>query len=266
MTYLIADGVFKSDKHYAQIEKIEPELVLSPWLSAMLTTGRSYFDRPDECTILEGEYVKNLPKKIFISNYPKVGVPDVLGIGHGWIVSQRVKEKLDELEAGAHSFFPVDVIDNDTNNKIIDAYIIYIHQKPNIIDHEKTLYANEFGCESQFGVDSARKSNFDFATLSLTREGMSGFSRSIINFTGGKTGNRHLWRGTVGKEDYFETDVSELYDNQTAYLDPLSDQLFVSDEFAKFLLTENITGWIPVKIFEETPEWYAEQLSQGVLS
>ncbi|MBL4787243.1 MAG: hypothetical protein JKY49_17680 [Cohaesibacteraceae bacterium] len=263
MTYIIVPGVVEGERHFAQIDKLEPDMALTPWLSSILMTGRSMFDRPHERTKIEGKILEEMPLRIFLSNYPKSGVPDILDFGYGWMVSKRVQTKLQDLEPSAHEFYPVDVMHNKTGDTICVSYLLNLHQKPDIIDHCKTLYLDELGKDQGFGIEAACRSRFEFYRTTNKSDKSDTFDQLLVNFKKDGKNGRHLWRGTVGDGSLFEKDVSDKYSNRDVYDDPLCHNIFSSDEFAEFIFTNDITGWIPVKILEETPEWYAQQLSDG---
>ncbi|MBL4787242.1 MAG: hypothetical protein JKY49_17675 [Cohaesibacteraceae bacterium] len=266
MTYIIIPGVVDGKRHFAQVDKLEPDIEPTPWLSAMLKTGRCAFDEPGVCSKIEGDLITSLPGKVFVSEYPQNGVPDFLDIGHGWLISEIIKSKLAEIEPHAHDYFPIEVIDNDNGNRLHVSYILHLHQMPDVIDHSKTFYSNRYGSDPDFGLEAAQKSDFNFQKITFNDSCDNEFAQPLVNFNQNNVEHRHLWRGTVGHKNYYTTDISERYNNRIVYNDPLCRKLFVSDEFAEFILNNDITGWIPVKVLEETPEWYAQQLAQGLIT
>ncbi len=106
-----------------------------------LRHGYNLFEPPAKKHELSDELIAQIPKVV---TYPitKRGMPDICGTHGGELVfSQRVKDKLEELEPGAHDFFPVTVEHPKTHEQLEGHYLAYVWQKPDIIDRSNTLYA-----------------------------------------------------------------------------------------------------------------------------
>ena len=205
---------------------------------------------------------QQIPKKI---TYPIVNsqVPDICGVGGGELLfSQRVKNKLDELEPGAHDFFPVLVEDPTTGERIEGHYLAYVWQRPDIIDHGNSLIG---GPKIETGLVWARSCGFMLRRFyEKDIKDIFDAYRYLVNFKHPGYEGRHFWRGTVGEEN-----TVEKYNKKTGkrmYPDPLANKIFVSDQFAQWMKAEKITGTRPIQVYEKTVDWYREQREKGFVS
>ncbi|MDX8355505.1 imm11 family protein [Cognatiyoonia sp. IB215182] len=254
-------------QHVISCMGAEPAVEPTPWLSAMLTKGRSNFDKPGEQMPLTEELRAQLPHTVRVEKPPEQGVPDIfecLWVGN--IVSERLKAKLEELEPGAHEFFPVTVKRDDDSETFGTWYILYLHQKPDIIDHDRTLYAGEIGQDIGPGAERGLACNFGFKYVVNPKTADRDVGGPLINFKPGGLAGRHLWRGTVGNPQYFESSPAGRYPGHMSYTDHLGRKLFVSDELAQFFEDESITGWKLVKVIEEPVSWFFEQKEKGAVA
>ena len=252
MPYIVNNLAREGKQHVIKCMGAEPVVEPTPWLSAMLTLGRSDFDKPGEQMPLTEEMRAQLPHTVRVGKPPKQGVPDIFECsGLGYFVSERLKTKLEELEPGAHEFFPVTVKRDDDSETFGVWYIIYLHQKPDIIDHDQTLYAGEIGRDIGPGAERGMACNFGFKNVIDSKTAHREVGRPLVNFKPGGLTGRHLWRGTVGSPQYFESSPAGRYPGHTVYEDHLGRKIFVSDELAQFFEDESITGWKLVKVIEE---------------
>lgn len=266
MPYIVNNLARQGKQHFIRCKGSEPAVERTPWLSAMLTKGRSLFDKPGDQMPLTKEMRAQLPHSIKVGEPPKQGVPDIfecLDVGH--IVSERLKVKLEELEPGAHEFFPVNVKRDDDSEVFGTSYILYLHQKPDIIDHDRTLYTGALGQDIGPGAERGQKCNFCFKNFANPKKVHRDVGRPLINFKPGGLVGRHLWRGTVGNPRFFESSPAGCYPGHTSYTDPLGRRIFVSDELAEFFGDESITGWKLVKIIEEPTSWFFDQKGKGAM-
>lgn len=93
-------------------------------LASLLTYGRELFDRPGERSEMTDEMRTKVPKVLRVKRpLTKDGVPDFFDSGLGYVVSECFKTKLEELEPDAHEFFPIDVVQDDTDEVLGKHYI-----------------------------------------------------------------------------------------------------------------------------------------------
>ncbi len=224
--------------------------------------GFNLYRPPTEKHELTLEQQQQIPKKVLF-NYPKKGMWDISGTGAGTLLfSQRVKDKLEELEPGAHDYFPVTLEHPKTGEQVTGHYLTYVWQRPDIIDHGKCLIS---GPKIETGLEWAKSRGFRPHRFFET--GISDINKAfryLINFKAPGYKGHHLWRGTVGTEN-----VPEQYDGKTSerlYPDNLAGMIFVSDEFADWMTKEKITGTRPIPILEESVDWYKMQKEKGIFA
>ena len=265
MPYLIKTAGIFGGQEVIQCTGTEPIVEPSPWLYLMLSSGRSLFDQPGEQMPLTDKLRALVPHTVYVKRPSSKGVPDIFN----WdfpVVSERFMAKLEELEPGAHEFFPVTVKRDDGSQTFGRWYILYLRQMPDIIDHDNTLYSGGLEQEPGPGAESGVASRFHFKRVIDIKRGSDELSKSLINFKPGGLEGRHLWRGTVGDAKLYETrEAGHNFDGQTFYIDPLCDTIFASDELGQFIKDENIRGWDPKKILQKPVAWFFEQKAKGLV-
>lgn len=251
---------------YPRTVREEPKLAPSPWGSSIIRNGSTGFEKPGEPnTPLSPEMIAELPHTIWMDEIPKSGVPDFLAVDSGFIVSQRIRDKLEELEPGAHGFYPVTLRHDRKKTQLGTWYWHHLHQQPDIIDLDDTLFkvwVPERGrAEPYAGLDETSFENGapQFWEINPTRRGYD----RLINFKRRPEG--HLWRGTLGTDPRWRrTRVSgEKWGSRTIYEDWLEKSLFCSDLFSDWMHAEGVTGMRPRKIVEKPAKWYIETQWKG---
>ncbi|MEM7743736.1 MAG: DUF1629 domain-containing protein [Pseudomonadota bacterium] len=234
----------------------------------MIRSGYSAFDVPGEHkTLMSPDMIAELPKTIWMDEVPKTGVRDFHPVDSGFIVSQRVRDKLEELEPGAHGFYPVTLRHDRKKTELGTWYWHHLHQRPDILDLENTLFKNwvikdgRGRMEPYVGLDdnSFMKGEPRLWEINPTRKG----SDRLINFKHPPDG--HLWRGSVGTDMRWITTRTSgpEWGCRTTYTDRLANELFCSDLFAAWMESEGVTGLRPRKIIEKPARSYVETQWKG---
>ncbi len=253
MPYLISDFSTVPGTQIPRIVSIEPELPIGPDLQMMLTDGRMYWENYGEHTPIDPEMQKRLPKEVRIEK-PRgrmTAPPDMFDLGRYFVVSPKMKAKLEELEPGRHDFFAVNFSRDNGKEDYGDYYILYLHQRPDVIDLDNTLFNLR---NPETGGKAAQKAG-NLIPLPVPGRVHGNF---LVMFKPGALEGLHLWRGTVGPDWQIVRDAPKS-PNGKIYKDALARHVFVSDELAAFMKAEKITGVRPRKIVEKTPSWYFEQ-------
>jgi len=248
-------------KDFIKVVGFESPPEKGPGIASLLIFGRERFDRPGERTEMTDAMRAQVPRVLHVEQpQTKDGVPDFFDCGLGYLVSERFKTKLQHLEPDAHEFFPVKVVRDDTKESLGTHYLLYLFQKPDIIDHDNTVYGAK---GSAIGGDEAAKVNFNFTRVRTDSNSVTG--AFLINFKPGGYEGRHLWRGTVGKKSWHVVRDVERFPGGKSYSDPLERVLFFSDAFGAFFISEKMTGLHLEKILEKPISWYHESKANGLV-
>ncbi|MCP5083007.1 MAG: hypothetical protein GY948_15080 [Alphaproteobacteria bacterium] len=248
-----------------EVFRYEPEIEVGPEFpknvfSSILKFGRAQTDVPGTKTEFVEEMLALAPKSVLIGKPGKRGVPDFFEIRQGYVISHRLVEKLEQLEPGAHRFFPLQIKRQDTGENMGEHFLLYLDQKPDIIDHDRTLYGQS---SPATGVEAGERVNFRFTQVGYRERPDERWDSPLINFRQGGAESCHLWRGTVGDAKWHRVDRTP--GGTTYYSDPLCSQLFVSDELQSLFRAGKLFGWNAQKVLEKPPSWFFEQLEKGVV-
>jgi hypothetical protein len=147
-----------------------------------------------------------IPRVLKLSNIgtKSASFPDVIGWNIGpWIVSERLRDKIDELEPGIHEFVPLAASYKGDNRECKPYYFLLLTQALDAVVMEETKF------QSGFGPEAAKASRF------------------LLDKFGGpctlraeKVAGHHLWRG----------------------LDEMRLSYFCSDELADYFSHEKMLG------------------------
>ncbi|MEM7069857.1 MAG: DUF1629 domain-containing protein [Pseudomonadota bacterium] len=263
MPYLLTPMHGMSDSQRCAVAGFEPPMeakVGSPKILLML--GRGVMGHPDDIDQLTAEERSNIPHTVLIDFVPRGGGPDFNGMHGSPIFSQRVKDKLEELEPGVHEFFPVTLKHRKTGKEYGTYFLTFINQRPDIIDHDRTLY----GAGENFGTggEMGQSVNFNFRQL-IKKKPRNISGPPLINFKEPGYAGRHLWRGTSGT-DWMRRSIVEVegpHKGKVLYDDQMWSVMFCSDAFGDWIRAEKVRGSKPIKIIEKPPEWYYEQREKG---
>lgn len=228
----------------------------------LLMTGYHTLDKPEKAGQLTDEMRSNMPHTVFLDRVPREGVPDIGNLVFCPMFSERVKNKLEELEPGVHEFFPVNAKHIKSGKEYGIYYLAFINQRPDIIDHDRTIYSSE----KKTGGEYASTRRFGFSEIKEKKPGVI-YGSPLINFKEPGYKGRHLWRGTAGKEWMLSStvEVEGPHFGKTLYREPMLTKFFCSDEFGDWIKSEKIRGSKPIKIIEKPPEWYYEEREKGKL-
>lgn len=261
MPYLLSLPTSMPTNQQCVIKEFEPLMEPKPGSpKIMLMTGYNSFDPPDKVSQLTDEMRSNMPHSVFLDRVPREGVPDIVNLIFCPMFSERVKNKLEELEPGVHEFFPVHAKHVKSGKEYGTYYLVFINQRPDIIDHDRTIYSSE----KKTGGEYASTRNFGFSEIIKNKPGVIS-GPPLINFKAPGYEGRHLWRGTAGK-DWVLTSTVEVegpHFGKTIYREAMSKKIFCSDEFGGWIKSEKVRGSKPIKIIEKPPEWYYAEREKG---
>ncbi|QUS55814.1 imm11 family protein [Pseudovibrio brasiliensis] len=264
MPFIVNFGFKNGPELYALSDEFEPPLTPQKELRTMLSKGRNRFDKPGEQMAMDAARLAEMPHTLYLKEADKRGLPDIIsGPGGSIVVSERLKDKLEELEQGRHGFYPVVIKQKGTEKVYGTGHILYLHQKLDIIDHDNTLYVgakNYDGPRYGGGEDRAASNHFELRSVTSPGKQLYTCDAYLIHFKPGSLEGHHLWRGTVGKPEYFES--STYHPNPTTYIDPLARTIFISDELARWILAEKIIGWDLFPILDKHVDWGAAQFNK----
>lgn len=243
----------------------EPEIERGPEFPknvfcSILSFGRARFDVPGTKTEFVEEMRALLPAAVLVEDPYTKGVPDFFAAPRGYVFSRVLMEKLQELEPGVHRFFPIRVKLRRTGEDMGEHFLLYLDSKPDIIDHDRTLYGQRAPAT---GAEAGQRVGFGFKQVRFRSRPNEDWDSPLINFKPGGTDGRHFWRGTVGDVKWHRVD--HFPSGATDYSDPLDTNLFASDELQEFYETEKLSGWDAQQIIEKSPSWYFEQREKGVV-
>ena len=254
-------------------DAFEPDRRADPRVSALMKSGRSYFDEPGAPpTPLTDELREHVPHTCWVNAVPREGPPPLLNNGSMLIAHESVRQKLEELEPGRHTFLPLRIAESGTRpngrpkrekdrRSWDDFHIVHVTAKPDAIDFDRTLY-QRFVKQNDAGEETTRE-----FYLTELRNGKTGaMAGKLINFKLGVLDGHHLWRGTVGRPDWYRIDTMGRgpRTGDPVYHDLLATTLFVSDEFAAFIRENKLRGDKPVRVVEKPLAWLEEQRERGV--
>ncbi len=194
MPYFLQRSIYDKDSVPFQFEPDFPVELLRPF-----ALGKEFGK----------EILKTFPKTMVVSPRSGIKMPDILGwTNHPLFLSERVKNKIEELEPNTHLFLPIRVVDRKRRRIHGLYYYVVLRQKLDPFDYEKTKFTHGFGLEA--AKSSGWQGNWvppRAAPLFLHKDKVAGL---------------HLWRGTD------ET-------NRFVY--------FCSDELQDFIKSNKIRGW-----------------------
>jgi hypothetical protein len=124
--------------------------------------------------------------------------------GGPWIISERLRDKLEELEPGAHKFLPLEVMQDDDSKRYGTYHLILLTTSLDAIIFEKTKF------HEGYGEDAAKASGYSIGAFSPDIH----LKKNVIM-------GHHMWRG-VGKMSFHH---------------------FCSDELGDFVIQKKMEGW-----------------------
>jgi len=264
MPYIFVNDRLSPEEHRYTVTGYEPPLepvAGSPKI--LLLTGRQSRTAPNETAQLTDEMRSRIPHTAFVDFVPKEGIPGLCNLDSIPVVDEKVKNKLEELEPGIHEFFPVSLKHRSSREDYGQFFWLFVNQRPDIIDHDNTLYGagKNFGAGGEFG----KSVNFNFRSL-IERKPKCTSGPPLINFKEPGYAGRHLWRATAGADWMRRKVVSKDAPNAGAIIfrESMLKRFFCSDEFGDWILAEGIRGNRLEKVIEEPPKWYFEQRDKGL--
>lgn len=149
-----------------------------------------------------------IPGTISVGEVPKSGIPDIIGWGNGpYLLSNLLRDRIEELESGLHSFIPIHVVGKNKNKKDYGTfYLLYLTQALDAIIPEETNF------HEGFGLEAAKASVYSLNSW----RGPYVLNRSLIE-------GYHLWRGAGPGNRW-----SDYY---------------CSDELGEFIKEQKLRGW-----------------------
>ena len=272
MVHVLESGYSRGLQHCLAHDAFEPNPDGDPRVGSLLDQGRSVFDEPGTLpTPLTDDLRQHVPQTWWVKEAPKGGPPALLNASTMLIAHDAVRAKLEELEPGRHTFFPLRIAESATraNGKPRrekdrrswdDYYIVHVTAKPDAIDFDETLYGRQ-GKQNDTGKDYT--SYFYLPELYNGKTGAR--AGKLINFKPGILDGHHLWRGTVGRPEWYRISTMRRgpRTGDPAYEDLLAGTLFVSDEFAAFIRENKLRGDKPVRVIEKPLAWLEEQRERG---
>jgi hypothetical protein len=134
-----------------------------------------------------------------------IPLPDVISTGHGWLLSNNVRDEIERIEPGRHRFLPT-VLEFDTGEREIDRWSFLIIR-------------GRVDCVALDASTDVYKRVYDPALPDFFRYLSNWDSTTVCAVYRSCVAGRAIW-----------------YDYRI-------DVRFISDEFADFIQRENIRGW-----------------------
>ena len=159
---------------------------------------------------LTSELLTRKPDPLFVKGPDKGSMPEIFGFMLGpWIVEEKVRQIIEDLERNVHTFIPVNVRMKGSERNCGPYYVLYPGQAINAVVIEETDFAEGKG----------------HAGLAISRV-LSTFGDTVLDPT--LVAGRHLWRGARAK-------IGQSV--------PFSHDLFCSDELAERITDAGVEGW-----------------------
>jgi hypothetical protein len=139
---------------------------------------------------ISGAQLAGLPKVVFLTKIRGDEKPPEFVANHigPFLVSSSLRELIERLEPGIHSFFPVEAHDKLSTNLYGKLEIMHVHSAVDCIDFQRTKFRQIEGLAEQAGPDAGSRSGFD------PDAGSSLHVRKNI------VAGRHFWRATSPAE------------------------------------------------------------------
>jgi len=138
-------------------------------------------------------------------------MPEILGEQlRVWTVKEEVKQIIEELEPGVHTFIPVNLRVRGKNEDYGQYYLLYVGQASDAVVIEETKFRDGFG-----------RAGFEMSWV------LSAFGDIVLDDR--PIEGRHLWRGGIGKLG--------------GSGDPFWSYLFCSDELKNRIKQAGVEGW-----------------------
>lgn len=194
MPYYIKNAVTNSNA----VTKLKFEPEIDSEINRRLSLGKHLTD----------EEIAQIPRKICVGGVPSIGIPDVWGWLTGpYLVSPRLREKIEALEPSVHGFIPIHVVGKDKNKA--DYGTFYLLQLTQAFD---AIVPEETNFREGIGLEAAKASTFKLNSW----QGPYVLCRAQIE-------GRHLWRG-AGPGDRW-------------------NDYYCSDELGEFIKENKLRGW-----------------------
>ena len=157
---------------------------------------------------LTDDEIAQIPRKISIGRVPSIGIPDIWGWMNGpYLVSPKLRDKIEELEPGVHGFIPIHVVGKNENKTDYGTfYLLHLTQAIDAIVPEETNF------REGIGLEAAKASVFK---LNAWR-GPYVLDHTII-------AGHHLWRGAGPGKRWADH--------------------YCSDELGEFIKENKLRGW-----------------------
>lgn len=157
---------------------------------------------------LTPELLSLKPRPYFVRLTKKGDLPDMFDAKRVWTVSEKVKNIIEELEPGIHTFIPVEPIVRRSGRRFGTYYLLYVGQVIDAVVIEESVFR-----------DGEGRAGFNVAPV---------LTRAVLN--GPLIEGKHLWRGGLEKLG--------------GGGDPFGSYRFCSDELKRRLEEAKAEGWL----------------------
>ena len=166
---------------------------------------------------LTPELSARLPDTLVINPPKRRAMPDIFNMGYGgspndFVVNERVRQLIEGLEPGVHTFIPVKLREVKSGRVHDDCFMLYVGQAIDAV----VIAQSDF--EGGYGIEGYAKN----PSLNLLGR------HRVLNSH--KIAEKHLWRGGIGRLG--------------GGGHPNSSVLFCSDELAKLFKSKKVDGWV----------------------
>ncbi len=164
------------------------------------------------------------PDPYFVHPPDRGDMPEIFGENVGvWTVKDNVKQIVEELEPGVHTFIPVNLRLRRKDKDYGQYYLLYVGQAIDAVVIEETNFRDGFG-----------RVGFERSWVLNSLVGDTVLDRRLIE-------GRHLWHGGIGKWG--------------GGGDPFASYLFCSDELKTRIKKAGVEGWRfrPCKLQKSSP-------------
>lgn len=154
------------------------------------------------------ELLARKPDPYYIEPPKKGDLPDMFDAKRVWTVSPKVKNIIEELEPGIHTFIPVEPVVRRSGRRFGTYYLLYVGQVIDAVIIEESAFR-----------DGEGRAGFNEAPV---------LTRAVLN--GPLIEGKHLWRGGLGKWG--------------GGGDPFWSYRFCSEELKRRLEQAKAEGWL----------------------
>jgi hypothetical protein len=155
--------------------------------------------------MINGYDVPDFEPRVVTVKRRRIPLPDVISTGHGWLVSNKVRDEIERIEPGRHRFLPT-ALEFDTGEQELDRWsFLIIRGRVDCVALEASTDVYKRVYDPALPDFFRYLSNWDSTTVCAVH-------RSCI----------------AGRAIWYDYRIGER---------------FISDEFADFIERENIRGW-----------------------